>query len=42
MKNETGTEDYTLAELLGQIKEKSENISRAIAELEMLVGEVKE
>ncbi|MFR3454640.1 MAG: recombinase family protein [Coprococcus eutactus] len=42
MKRDTGTDDYTLAELLEQIKEKSANISKAVAELETLIGEVKE
>ena len=42
MKSETGTDDYTLAELLEQIKEKSANISNAVAELEALIGEVEE
>ena len=35
-------EDYTLSELLGQIKEKSANISQAVAALEELIGEVDE
>ena len=42
MKSESGTDDYTLEELLTQIKEKSENISKAVAELEALIGEVEE
>ena len=42
MKSESGTDDYTLAELLGQIKEKSDNIAKAVAELEKLIGEVDE
>ena len=35
-------EDYTLSELLAQIKEKSANISQAVAALEELIGEVDE
>ena len=35
-------EDYTLSELLEQIKEKSANISQAVAALEELIGEVDE
>ena len=42
MKNDSGTEDYTLAELLDMIKEKSSNIAKAVAELEQLIGEVEE
>ena len=42
MKSDTGTEDYTLAELLDQIKEKSTNIAKAVATLEELIGEVEE
>ena len=42
MKSESSTDDYTLAELLGQIKEKSDNIAKAVAELEKLIGEVDE
>lgn len=42
MKSDSGAEDFTLAELLEQIKEKSENISKAVFELEALVGEVEE
>jgi len=42
MKSDSGTDDYTLAELLEQIKEKSSNISKAVAELEALIGEVEE
>ena len=37
-----GTEDYTLAELLDQIKAKSSNIASAVAALEELIGEVDE
>lgn len=35
-------DDRTLAELLSEIKEKSENIAKAVAELEKLIGEVEE
>jgi len=42
MKSDSSGEDFTLAELLEQIKEKSENISKAVLELEALIGEVKE
>lgn len=42
MKFDSGTEDYTLAELLDQIKEKSANIAKAVAALEELIGEVDE
>lgn len=42
MKVDSGTEDYTLAELLDMIKEKSNNIAKAVAELEALIGEVEE
>ena len=42
IKSDTGADDYTLAELLEQIKEKSANISKAVNELEALVGEVEE
>lgn len=42
MKADSGTEDYTLAELLDMIKEKSNNIAKAVAELETLIGEVEE
>ena len=35
-------EDYTLSELLEQIKEKSANIAKAVAALEDLIGEVDE
>ena len=42
MKTDTGTDDYTLAELLDMIKEKSSNIAKAVAELEQLIGEVEE
>ena len=42
MKVDSGTDDYTLAELLDMIKEKSNNIAKAVAELEALIGEVEE
>ena len=42
IKAEDDAEIYTLSELLGQIKEKSENIAKAVAELEALIGEVDE
>ena len=42
MKNGSGTEDRTLAELLYEIKEKSSNIAAAVSELEKLIGEVEE
>ena len=42
MKSDGGTEDYTLSELLDQIKEKSANIAKAVAALEELIGEVDE
>lgn len=42
MKADSGTDDYTLAELLDMIKEKSNNIAKAVAELEELIGEVEE
>lgn len=42
MKSNSGTDDYTLAELLDQIKEKSQNIARAVSALEQLIGEVEE
>lgn len=42
MKADSGTEDYTLSELLDQIKEKSANIAKAVAALEELIGEVDE
>ena len=42
MKSDNGTDDYTLAELLDQIKEKSANIAKAVAALEDLIGEVEE
>lgn len=42
MKADSGTDDYTLTELLDMIKEKSNNIAKAVAELEALIGEVEE
>ena len=42
MKSDSGNDDYTLAELLDMIKEKSSNIAKAVAELEQLIGEVEE
>ena len=42
MKSDSGTDDYTLAELLDMIKEKSSNIAKTVAELEQLIGEVEE
>ena len=42
MKAESDIDNYTLAELLDQIKEKSQNIANAVAELEKLIGEVEE
>ncbi|MBC6679625.1 N-6 DNA methylase [Zhenpiania hominis] len=42
IKADNPTDDYTLAELLDLIKTKSENISKAVAQLEELIGEVEE
>ena len=42
MRSETDVDNYTLAELLDQIKEKSQNIAKAVAELEKLIGDVEE
>lgn len=42
IKSDNGAEDYSLHELLDQIKEKSVNIAKAVAELENLIGEVEE
>ena len=42
MKSADSSDDYTLHELLDQIKEKSTNIAFAVAELEKLIGEVDE
>ena len=42
MQEDDGFEDLSLGELLEKIKEKSENISNAVAELEKLIGKVEE
>ena len=42
MKVDSETDDYTLAELLDMIKEKSNNIAKAVAELEQLIGGIEE
>lgn len=42
MKANSETDDYTLTELLDMIKEKSNNIAKAVAELEQLIGKVEE
>ena len=42
MKAESDVDDYTLAELLDMIKEKSNSIAKAVAELEQLIGDVEE
>lgn len=42
IKSQNTTDDYTLSELLDMIKEKSANISNAVAALEKLIGEVDE
>lgn len=42
IKADNPTDDYTLAELLDLIKTKSDNISKAVAQLEELIGEVEE
>lgn len=42
MKVNSETDDYTLTELLDMIKEKSNNIAKAVAELEQLIGKVEE
>lgn len=42
MRSAATGEDYTLSELLEQIKEKSANIAQAVAALEELIGEVDE
>ena len=34
--------DYTLAELMAQIQEKSDNISKAVAELQKLMANIEE
>ena len=42
IKSANTSDDYTLSELLEQIKTKSQNIANAVAELEKLIGEVDE
>lgn len=42
IKTQNESDNYTLAELLGMIKTKSENIAAAVAQLEVLIGEVDE
>ena len=42
IKADNPTDDYTLAELLNLMKTKSDNISKAVAQLEELIGEVEE
>ena len=42
MKSGSDTDDYTLTELLEQIKTKSTSIANAVAALEELLGEVDE
>ena len=42
IKSDNDTDNYTLAELLDIIKEKSANIATAVAALEGLIGEVDE
>ena len=42
MKANSETDDYTLTELLDMIKEKSNNIAKAVVELEQLIGKVEE
>ena len=42
MKASNASEDYTLEELLAQIKEKSNNIAAAVAELENMLSGVEE
>lgn len=42
MKANSETDDHTLTELLDMIKEKSNNIAKAVAELEQLIGKVEE
>ena len=42
IKTESTADDYTLAELLEMIIEKSSNIAKAVAQLEELIGEVEE
>ena len=42
MQEDDGSEDLTLGELVEKIKEKSDNIANAVAELEKLIGKVEE
>ena len=42
IKAQNESDDYTLEELLDQIKQKSLNIATAVAELEKLISEVEE
>ncbi len=42
MKSDTAADDRSLAQLIEDIKAKSESISQAVAELEKLIGEVEE
>ena len=42
IQEDDGSEDLSLPELLERIKEKSQNISNAVLELEKLIGEVDE
>ena len=42
MQEDDGSEDLSLQELFALIKTKSENISKAVEELEALIGEVEE
>ena len=42
IKSQNSSDDYTLSELLDEIKTKSGNIAKAVAELETLIGEVEE
>lgn len=42
MQEDDGSEDLTLGELLEKIKEKSDNIANAVAELEKLIGKIEE
>lgn len=42
IKSQNTSDNFTLAELLEQIKSKSENIAAAVAQLESLIGEVDE
>ena len=42
IKQNDGDNDYTLAELMAQIQEKSDNISKAVAELQKLMANIEE